>query len=211
MIYSLNEIDVHCKKAARGAGFEWGHAEDIGKAIRWLAAYDLPGTELLAAYLKAGEHDRTLFSQPDLSDLTRIRSSGGGNLCPVLTGACLCDYGAIGKNSRMSIDKLSFPLLLLPFLAQIADTVGQTLTFEFQSVVLVYSKGMLTSNDDTGVNCTLAQEVRVSMDDTIIEGKPAAVVGQETATADWMILNHYAMKTYVAATEASRLGAGPTE
>ena len=51
MIYSLSEIDAQCKKATRGAGFEWGHAEEAGKAARWLAKHELPGAALLAAYL----------------------------------------------------------------------------------------------------------------------------------------------------------------
>lgn len=46
--YSLTEIETHCRKAARGAGYEWGEAEEAGKAVRRLCAAGIDGvTELL--------------------------------------------------------------------------------------------------------------------------------------------------------------------
>lgn len=213
MIYSLNEIDTHCKKAARGAGFEWGYAEDIGKAIRWLAAFDLPGTAVLSAYLKQRNDDPASFCQPDVSISRHIKADTdcGGNLCPILTGAWLCDSAMIERNSCMQIEKLGFPVLLMPFLAQIADSIQQTVTFEYQSTRLQFSTGILNSNDAASLPCTLADNARLTMNATVIEGRPAAVTGEDTAKIDWELLNKYACKTYVPATEASRQGAGPAE
>ena len=37
MTYSLYEIEVTGKRAARGSGFSWGLAEEAGKATRWLS------------------------------------------------------------------------------------------------------------------------------------------------------------------------------
>jgi hypothetical protein len=46
--YSLTEIETHCRKAARGAGYHWGEAEEAGKAVRWLCTAGLDGaTEVL--------------------------------------------------------------------------------------------------------------------------------------------------------------------
>lgn len=211
MIYSLNEIDTHCKKAARGAGFEWGHAEDVGKAIRWLAAFELPGTAVLAAYLKERDDNPAHFCQPDVGYTTCIKDQSEGYLCPVLTGAWLCDSAVIEKTSCIQIEKLSFPLLLMPFLAQIANSIQQTLTFEYQSTRLLFSGGILNSNDDDSLCCVLTENATITINAKAVEGKPAAVIGQTTAIADWQYLNQYAFKTYVPATEASRLGAGPAE
>ena len=61
MIYSLSEIDATCKKAARGSGLSWGYAEEAGKAARWLAAHQLPSTELLAAYLSERQKNTAYF------------------------------------------------------------------------------------------------------------------------------------------------------
>ena len=211
MIYSLNEIDTHCKKAARGAGFEWGYAEEIGKAIRWLAAFELPGTAVLAAYLKEHNDCPANFCQPDASNTKHIKAKGTGDLCPVLTGAWLCDSAVIEKNSCIQIERLSFPLLLMPFLAQITDSIQQSLTFEYQSTRLQFSSGILNSNDNISLSCKLAENARLTMNSRVIEGRPAAVIGQKTAKIDWELLNLYACKTYVPATEASRQGAGPAE
>ena len=38
-------------KAARGAGFDWGMADEAARATCWLAARDLPGPEALADLL----------------------------------------------------------------------------------------------------------------------------------------------------------------
>ena len=211
MIYSLNEIDAQCKKAARGAGFEWGYAEDIGKAIRWLAAYDLPGTASLAAYLKEYNSHRTNLCQPKLSGQTYTNVNGKGKLCPILTGAWLCDSAAIEKNCHLHFENLSFPLLLMPFLSQIAISIQQSLTYEFSSTRLQFSNGILNVNDDKSLNCKQVEKATLTMNEDIIEGKVAAVVGQKTAKIDWDVLSQYAFKTYVPATEASRLGAGPSE
>ena len=47
MTFALNEIEAMAKGAARGAGFDWGIAEETGQSVRWLAARGLPGPELL--------------------------------------------------------------------------------------------------------------------------------------------------------------------
>ena len=44
---SLGELEALCRKAARGAGFDWGTAEEAGRAVRRLAGVGLPGAELL--------------------------------------------------------------------------------------------------------------------------------------------------------------------
>ena len=53
---SLPEIESLVVKAARGAGYNWGIAEEAGFAVRWLARTGLPGPEILLAHLQ--EFDR---------------------------------------------------------------------------------------------------------------------------------------------------------
>jgi hypothetical protein len=55
MTFSLNEVEAMGKRAARGAGRDWGIAEEAGKAARWLTARGLPGPELLAELLTRNE------------------------------------------------------------------------------------------------------------------------------------------------------------
>ena len=48
---SLSEIDITSKRASKAAGFSWGIAEEIGKAVRSLELFGLPGIKNLNLYL----------------------------------------------------------------------------------------------------------------------------------------------------------------
>ena len=47
---SLNEIDTTTKRASKAIGFSWGIAEEIGKNIRLLEMFGLPGVKNLNQY-----------------------------------------------------------------------------------------------------------------------------------------------------------------
>ena len=49
---SFSEIDTTSKRASKAAGFSWGVAEEIGKSIRSLELFGLPGIINLNFYLK---------------------------------------------------------------------------------------------------------------------------------------------------------------
>ena len=53
MTLSLNEVQAQAFKAARGAGYAWGLAEEAGKATRWLCGHGLDGVALLVELLEA--------------------------------------------------------------------------------------------------------------------------------------------------------------
>ena len=56
--YTLAEIESSMRKAAQAIGLDWGIAEEAGKSARWLAAFGLPGAELMLAQLQQLEgHD----------------------------------------------------------------------------------------------------------------------------------------------------------
>ena len=40
---SFSEIDTIAKRASKGVGFSWGVAEEVGKNIKLLETYGLPG------------------------------------------------------------------------------------------------------------------------------------------------------------------------
>ena len=44
---SFSEIETAVKRATRGIGFSWGVAEEVGKNIRLLEMFGLPGFCLL--------------------------------------------------------------------------------------------------------------------------------------------------------------------
>ena len=49
---SFSEIDTTAKRASKAAGFAWGIAEEIGKNMRNLEMFGLPGIKNLNLYLQ---------------------------------------------------------------------------------------------------------------------------------------------------------------
>ena len=48
---SLSEIDTVSKRSSRAAGYSWGIAEEVGKNVRLLEFFSLPGIKNLNAFL----------------------------------------------------------------------------------------------------------------------------------------------------------------
>ena len=49
---SFSEIETAVKRATRGIGFSWGVAEEVGKNIRLLEMFGLPGLKNINQYFK---------------------------------------------------------------------------------------------------------------------------------------------------------------
>lgn len=191
MSWSLGEIRSLSIKAARGAGMDWGMAEEAGFAVHWLEAHGLPGTKILAQYLSS-VHRNTDFDYEN---------------CPIKLGCLISDTGdwsAFGNAAT------SEPLLLVPF---IANVVGE------DSVELVWKKNKLAIHED-GVTLDDAGGLDSSADNShhifkigistiakeVLEPKNRVT---DDAKSHVAILNALAHKTYAPATAASRLaGAG---
>ena len=49
---SLSEIDTTSKRASKAAGYSWGIAEEVGKNIKLLEMFGLPGVKNLNDFYK---------------------------------------------------------------------------------------------------------------------------------------------------------------
>ena len=56
---SLSEIETTAKRASKAAGFSWGEAEEIGKCIRQLEMFGLPGIKHLNSYFNDKKKNQT--------------------------------------------------------------------------------------------------------------------------------------------------------
>ena len=202
MIYSLSEIDAHAKKATRGVGYSWGHAEESGKAVRYLAAQQLPGAVLLSRYL--GERDAGF-----LPSTCR---------CPLLAGAQLCDRGwnavSAWEQEPLVLPELAYPLLLLPALMLLSreSGCGVQLTWSGVQLILRGSALHLERADEASLVTPLATEVLIQpLAGVLTAGREPSNAGQDIADTVWAALERFAKRTYVPATEASRRGAGPAD
>lgn len=207
MSHSLNEIELLARHAARGAGYCWGLSEEAAGATRWLCAHDLDGIGELARLLQRGLAGNIGDHRPEQPEGIW---QGKAILCPVITGCLLSDCAFMLREGPVHIRVLASPMLLLPFGANVARTLGICVT--------VTCNGLLTITDGVELSAP--------------DGFPGQVKNVEVRTGGFLsrrrprcnrahphsrsreLLQHLAHKTYAPATAESRLlgaGAGLSE
>lgn len=193
MTRSLGEIESLAKRAARGAGLPWAIAEEAAVATRWLQSFDLPGCEILAGYLASPFGGAPATLQPPWSC--------NGPLCPILSGASLCDCADVLTYEPLLLHQVSHPLLLLPFVARAARTLRYPLSIGWAKTDGVCLRlHSLPKNNPQDVICQITTP--------FAEAQQPGLRGKVPAEA-WDALQAFAARTYAPATDASRrLGAG---
>jgi hypothetical protein len=110
---SLNEAETLAAKAARGAGFSWGLADEIGRAARAMATEGDGWSEALLALARAAGD----FEAPKPERIARWRrgerdAAGARQLCPVRTAALLVDDAAELGAGPLRIAHVGLPVWL---------------------------------------------------------------------------------------------------
>ena len=119
---SLSEIETTSKRASRGVGFSWGIAEEVGKCIRLLELFGLPGIKNLNEYYQ--KKDKENFHNIKL--INQKNSSNKNSLCPISLGiSCLDQIRKIENYNKCSFKNVAYPLLLLPFLSRASEIIGK--------------------------------------------------------------------------------------
>ena len=207
MNFALNEVDAMAKKAARGAGYSWGMAEEAGKAARWLCAHELDGVKALA--LALGLADSADLAQMQPTSLHGNWQASSGALCPLIAGAALADSAAIWGHRGLVLKNVNAPLLILPFAALAVQVLGTTLSVNWEgaSVVLAKDSVSLASVNPNSLIAP-ASQIKIKAGGQI--GTLLPKQSRATPTPeDWAVLTGFAGRTYAPATEESRLkGAG---
>ncbi len=214
MTWSLNEIESLARKAARGSGLSWGLAEEAGKSVRWLVEFDLPGPRLLADLLT--QNDQTSYSKLCPIDVQSIWAASGGALCPLITGALVCDHaGHLSEAKEIRLGKTSYPLLLLPYASAAAEIANTPLeVFWGATLAQCDPHGRLSIEHDASLQCPYAMEVTIRCSSSF-SGEPIPRTKRGDISADASkTLNMMAQRTYAPDTAESRLsgaGAGLTD
>ena len=119
---SLSEIETTSKRATRAAGFSWGISEEVGKCIRLLELFGLPGIKNLNSYFK----EKNLNNFENLKLIDKQNQPQKNTFCPINLGVSFLDQiRNIEKFNNCSFKNVSYPILLLPFLSRASEVIGK--------------------------------------------------------------------------------------
>lgn len=211
---SRNEVAALCMKAARGAGMSWGMAEEAGYSAAWLVMHGIDGPGHLCTHLEQAQGRDWAELCPDVK-LGDWRAIDDHTLCPIILGATLCDYAALSEGPvaecSITLGRVDCPILLLPFLAGIAQKHGVLITVSWPdgSVCIGQNADWLAAASDP-LGGRMA-ELSLTAKPGVAKAPPT---GQHpnvnTSSETIATLNAFAMRTTVPASEQSRAGAGST-
>ena len=203
---SLSEISSLTYRAARGAGYEWGEAEEAAFASVWLSRAGLDWAGTILAVLKGARACAPLPS--------RGRWAAVGQLCPLRTGIAIADFATLQEGPSthpVECVAVAQPLLVVPFVARAANFLARPIgVFWTDNQVFLQPEQppLIESSVDTckPVDVTIACEnVRRAMP------MWSQFHHAEICNAQYGELNALALRTTVPTSARSQAGAGGEE
>ena len=140
---SFSEIETVSKRASKAIGYSWGISEEIGKSIRVLEMFNLPGISTLNQYLKKikNKHPKKL------KNILKINKSDD-ELCPIYTGVSILDNcNKLESFNTIKFFNINFPLLIIPFLSRSSEIINKPIyvTLDVGKYILNSNKTILTN------------------------------------------------------------------
>ena len=198
---SFSEIEVTVKRATKAIGFSWGIGEEVGKNIRLLEMFGLPGILYLKSYLEQ-------ISNHNFQKITVISAENISNnipYCPISVGVNFMDQTHnLEKIDKINFSNLAYPLLVVPFLSRSSEIIGKKLLLNLENFKFLFNYNQsIFSNFD----CSLITKT----------SKFFISFNQNEDSFDkmtWDTLYKISQKTFVDETESSKktsAGAGLTD
>lgn len=218
--YSLNETASLLRLAAKGAGYSWGHADEVSRAGYWLTSRNFPAPALIANLLRQlqtedrVDHFMPVMEQGD-SAHTTVFKAVGSYLCPILLGSTISDgVVLINRSDKICCFNVKSPALLLPFIADLSQRLNQTVSVSFDSNKVIVDDTHIRVDNRDVMSLEVAKSIVVALhiENEFVFGKadkPEQCSRVSVEPAIWQLLEEFAHRTYAPATESSRLlGAG---
>jgi len=121
---SLSEIDTLSKRASRAAGYSWGIAEEVGKNIRILEMFGLPGIKNLNDFYKKKNKEKF----ENLNLISKKNKTNNFQFCPIMSGTSFLDQViSLEKFKEIKFEKIAYPILFLPFVSRASEIIGKRL------------------------------------------------------------------------------------
>ena len=199
---TFSEIETTTKRASKAAGFSWGVAEEIGKSIRSLELFGLPGIINLNQYLKKikKKHPRKI------TKIEKENKNDDKELCPIYSGVAFLDRCLeLEKLKSLKFYNVSYPLLMLPFVSRASEIMSKKILVQFDSssFLLNFDKSIFSKNIEKQAP-SLTNVVTIEF----IENK------NSFSEQDWKELYKLSEETFVDESDSSKAkaaGAGLTD
>ena len=132
---SFSEIETTAKRATRAVGFSWGISEEVGKNIRLLEMFGLPGVKNINQYFKMYNvenfEDINVFSKSNISKK---------HYCPIIAGVNFFDQSStIHDFNQLEINNLAFPLLFIPFVSRTSEILGKRIFLKIDNKEFLFN------------------------------------------------------------------------
>ena len=132
---SFSEIETTVKRATRAAGFSWGISEEVGKNIRLLEMFGLPGVKNINQYFKI----YNVENFEDINDFSRSNISKK-HYCPIIAGVNFFDQSSIIHDfNQLEINNLAFPLLFIPFVSRTSEILGKRIFLKMDNKEFLFN------------------------------------------------------------------------
>jgi len=199
---SLSEIDTVSKRSSRAAGYSWGIAEEIGKNIRLLEIFSLPGIKNLNDFLNKKKN----IKLKSLNLITEDNIANNSQYCPVIAGVNFLDQIKTLENlSEIKFTNVAYPMLFLPFVSRASEIVGKRILLKLdEKEFLLNFNNNINSNFPKKEIIEIAKNVSIN----ILENKDSF------NDQEWKELYKLSEETFVEENESlkqSGAGAGLTD
>ena len=127
---SLSEIDTTSKRASRAAGYSWGISEEVGKNIKILEMFGLPGIKNLNNFF----NNRKIKKFENLNFISKDNKTTSSEFCPIVLGTNFIDQiKSLEKFNEIKFEKIAYPLLFLPFVSRASEIIGKRIFLKFDN------------------------------------------------------------------------------
>ena len=192
---SLSEIETTSKRASRAVGFSWGIAEEVGKSIRLIELFGFAGIKNLNKYYQSRSSEKF----ENLNLISKDNNSNQFPYCPIMLGVSFLDQiRTLEKFNNITFNKISYPLLILPFLSRSSEIIGKKIHLKFdQDEFLLNFNVSISSNSLNLDNLISTSNVEINF----LENK------DNFTDLDWKSLYKLSEETFVEETDSSKKGA----
>ena len=157
---SLSEIETAVKRASRAIGFSWGVAEEVGKSVRLLELFGLPGIKNINQYFI----DKKVKKFENLNLIIEKNLTASEPFCPIILGISFLDQiKTMESLKKIEFTNIAYPILFLPFLSRASEIIGKKIHIKFdQKEILLNLNVNIYSN-------ILNQEFKVIADNVEVQ------------------------------------------